>query len=77
MNPETIEPDFVDRNNLDRRSKCVARLCSLTAQRQIQPTPRDGTIARAPVLRPRAHRDTADRVLPPDRVVELGAEVEI
>ena len=26
MNPETIEPDFVDRNNLDRRSNAL--LCS-------------------------------------------------
>jgi hypothetical protein len=23
MNPETIEPDFVDRNNLDRRSNAL------------------------------------------------------
>jgi hypothetical protein len=23
MNPETIEPDFVDRNNLDRRSNTL------------------------------------------------------
>jgi hypothetical protein len=32
MNPETIEPDFVDRDNLDRRGNAFARLCSSAAR---------------------------------------------
>ena len=51
---------------------CRAHQC------QTELAPGDGTMARAPLFQPCAHRNRTEFFrIPPDRVIELGVEVEI